>query len=211
MQTVTRILVWDYPTRVFHWSLAFSFFGAYLTAESERYRDIHVALGYVMAGLLVFRLVWGLVGTHYARFTQFIARPAEVVAYLRGLLQGKPVHYLGHNPAGAVAIVLLLLLGVLISVSGVVLYQEWGDEDLWEELHEIAANLMLMVVFIHVAGVVISSRLHHENLVRAMLTGYKTRALPNSSPTVRRYTGVGWLMLLAMVIFLIGQISDVLP
>ena len=210
MQTNTRILVWDCPTRVFHWSLAFTFIGAYLTAECERYRDIHVALGYVMLGLIGFRLLWGFVGTHYARFAQFMVRPVEVVAYLRGLLQGKPAHYVGHNPAGAVAIVLLLLLGLLISVSGVVLYQEWGDEDLWEELHEIAANFMLGIVFIHIAGVVISSRLHRENLVRAMLTGYKARALPNNNPTVRRFTGIGWLMLLAMVVFLIGQTSDVL-
>ena len=163
-----------------------------------------------MLGLIGFRLLWGFVGTHYARFAQFMVHPVEVVAYLRCLLQGKPAHYVGHNPAGAVAIVLLLLLGLLISVSGVVLYQEWGDEDLWGELHEIAANFMLGIVFIHIAGVVISSRLHRENLVRAMLTGYKARALPNNNPTVRRFTGIGWLMLLAMVVFLIGQTSDVL-
>ena len=82
-----RILVWDLPTRVFHWSFALSFAGAYLTAESERYRDIHLALGYVFLGMLVFRLVWGLVGTAYVRFRAFWFKPAEIVAYLRALLR----------------------------------------------------------------------------------------------------------------------------
>jgi Cytochrome b len=84
-----RILVWDLPTRVFHWSFALSFAGAYLTAESERYRDIHLALGYVFLGMLVFRLVWGLVGTAYVRFRAFWFKPAESLLTC--------VLYLAHN------------------------------------------------------------------------------------------------------------------
>jgi cytochrome b len=168
-----KVLVWDVPTRIFHWSLAASFAGAYLTAESERYRDIHVALGYVMLGLILFRLVWGFTGTAYARFGSFLYSPAQVVAYVRSLFSPQPQHHVGHNPAGGVAIFLLLTLGLLISVSGLGLYWEIGDEDMFEELHEIAANLMLAVVFIHIAGVVVSSVLHKENLPRSMLTGYK--------------------------------------
>lgn len=168
-----RILVWDIPTRVFHWTLALSFAGAFLTAESERYRDLHLALGYLMLGLIAFRLIWGFVGSHYARFSSFTFRPSEIVTYLKSLLRRKPKHYLGHNPAGAVAIFLLLGLGLLISVSGILLYLEVGGE-MFEDLHEGASNLMLAVVIIHIAGVVVSSLLHRENLVRAMITGYKS-------------------------------------
>ncbi|MEZ5449519.1 MAG: cytochrome b/b6 domain-containing protein [Thiolinea sp.] len=106
-----RILVWDVPTRIFHWAFALSFAGAYLTSESERYADIHYALGYLFAGLLVFRLIWGLVGTRYARFGSFLFAPGQVLTYVRSLLSSAPQHYIGHNPAGALAIVLLLGLG----------------------------------------------------------------------------------------------------
>ena len=195
-----RILVWDLPTRVFHWSFALSFAGAYLTAESERYRDIHLALGYVFLGMLVFRLVWGLVGTDYVRFRAFWFKPAEIVAYLRALLSPQPQHYVGHNPAGGVAIFLLLALGLLISVSGLGLYWEIGDEDWFEELHEIAANVMLLVVGVHIAGVLVSSVLHKENLVRAMFNGYKQAVNAVSIP--HHYTWLGISMLVVMLVFL---------
>ncbi|WP_287601048.1 cytochrome b/b6 domain-containing protein [Thiothrix sp.] len=195
-----RILVWDLPTRVFHWSFALSFAGAYLTAESERYRDIHLALGYVFLGMLVFRLVWGLVGTAYVRFRAFWFKPAEIVAYLRALLSPHPQHYVGHNPAGGVAIFLLLALGLLISVSGLGLYWEIGDEDWFEELHEIAANVMLLVVGVHIAGVLVSSVLHKENLVRAMFNGYKQAVNAVSIP--HHYTWLGISMLVVMLVFL---------
>jgi len=155
-----RILVWDIPTRVFHWSLALSFLGAFLTAETERYRDLHIALGYIMLGLIVFRLVWGFIGTHYARFSSFLFKPAEIAGYVRSLLARQPQHFLGHNPAGSVAIFLLLGLGLLAAVSGVMLYYEVGGEEAFEELHEGAANFMLLIVAINIAGVVVSSVLH---------------------------------------------------
>lgn len=195
-----RVLVWDLPTRVFHWTLAASFAGAYLTAESERYRDIHVALGYLMFGLLAFRLVWGFVGTTYARFGSFACQPAAVVCYVRSLFSPQPEHHVGHNPVGGVAIFLLLLLGLLISISGVGLYWEFGDEEVWEELHEIAANLMLLVVFVHIAGVLVSSVLHKENLVRSMLSGYKTA--DTEAGITRAHVGLGVIMLVAVVAFL---------
>ncbi len=201
-----RILVWDIPTRVFHWSLALSFAGAYLTAESERYRDIHVALGYLLFGLIAFRLVWGFIGTAYARFGSFRFSPSQVVAYLRSLLSPQPQHYVGHNPAGALAIFLLLALGLLISVSGLGLYWELGDEDLFEELHEIAANLMLAVVFIHIAGVVLSSVLHKENLVRSMFTGYKM-AKSGQFSIEHSYPWLALIMLVIMAAFLVFYLS----
>lgn len=167
-----KILVWDLPTRWFHWLLALSFAGAWLTSESERYSDLHVMLGYTMLGLIAFRLVWGFVGTQHARFADFAFSPARVVQYVKSLMSGKPEHYLGHNPAGAVAIFLLLGLGVATGVSGWLTYNEIGGE-FWEEAHEVLANSMLVVVGVHIAGVIVSSFLHRENLARAMVTGQK--------------------------------------
>jgi cytochrome b len=161
--------------RVFHWLLVLSFAGAYLSAESESWRLLHVTLGYTLGGLVAFRLVWGLVGTRYARFANFVRGPQAVLTYLRSLRKGQPQHHLGHNPAGAVAIVLLLLASVAVVGSGWAIYNDVGGEWL-SELHDIAANSMLLVVAIHVAGVLVASRLHRENLVRAMVTGQKNGA-----------------------------------
>ena len=171
-ESQTKILVWDAPVRVFHWLMVLSFAGAYLTAESEHWRLIHVTLGYTLGGLVAFRVVWGLMGTRYARFSSFVRGPAAVLRYVRSLLGPQPEHHTGHNPAGAVAIVLLLLSSMAIVATGWAIYNDVGGEWL-AELHEGAANFMLIVVGVHVAGVVVASRLHHENLVRSMVTGQK--------------------------------------
>ena len=194
----TKILVWDTPVRVFHWLLVLSFAGAYLTAESERWRLVHVSLGYTMGGLVAFRILWGLLGTRYARFGSFVRGPASVLRYVRSLLSGQPEHHLGHNPAGAVAIVLLLLVSIGIVATGWASYNEVGGDWL-EELHEGAANFMLAVAGLHVAGVVVSSWLHRENLVRAMVTGQK-EGVPEEG--IRRaWRPLALLMLVAVLGF----------
>lgn len=170
--SVRNILVWDAPVRVFHWLMVLAFAGAYLTAEQDQWRLVHVASGYTMAGLVAFRIVWGLAGTRYARFASFVRGPASVLRYVRALLRGRPEHYVGHNPAGAMTILALLLLTVLVALSGWATYSGVGGETM-EEVHEVLANLMLAIVGIHVAGVLVSSLLHHENLVGAMISGRK--------------------------------------
>ncbi len=168
-----KVLVWDAPVRVFHWLMVASFAGAYLSAESERWRLLHVTLGYTMAALVAFRIVWGLIGTRHARFASFVRGPGAVLRYLGALLRGRPEHHTGHNPAGALAIVALLGLTLAVAVSGWAVFNDVGGKWL-EELHEGSAGLMLAIVGIHVAAVVLSSWLHRENLVGAMIDGRKT-------------------------------------
>lgn len=168
----TRVFVWDLPVRLFHWLLAVSFAGAFITAESERFRDVHVALGYTLLGLIAFRLLWAFVGSRYARLSSFAFGPRAVVAYVRSLLSFRPLHYVGHNPAGSWVIYLLVVLGLLTGAAGYATYNDIGGKWL-EELHEGAANVMLTLVFVHIAGVLVSSVMHGENLVKAMVTGYK--------------------------------------
>lgn len=193
-----KVLIWDAPVRLFHWLMVLSFAGAYLTAESERWRLVHVSLGYTLAGLVLFRLVWGLMGTRYARFSSFVRGPQAVMRYLGSLLRGRPEHHLGHNPAGALAIVGLLGLALAVTASGWAIYAEVGPEWL-EEVHELAANAMLALVGLHVAAVVLSSVLHGENLIGAMVSGRKP-GLPQDA--IRSaWRSVAALMLVAVLGF----------
>ena len=198
LQTKPTILVWDLPVRVFHWLLALSFAGAWITAESERWRLLHVTLGYTLGGLLAFRVLWGLVGTRHARFSDFVRGPRAALRYLGGLLRGRPEPHAGHNPAGALAVLALMALGGLIVASGWAHYNELGG-DVMENLHEALASIMLAVVGVHVLAVIVSSRLHHENLVGAMITGRKHGA-PGDGIN-QAWRSVAALMLVAVVGF----------
>ena len=173
--------------------------------ESERWCDIHVLLGYTVLGLIAFRLVWGFVGTRYARFAEFVRSPAYVIRYLAQLLRGHAWHSVGHNPAGAVAILLLLLLGIASGVSGWAVYEEIGGDWL-EELHEFTSNAMLAVVFVHIAGVLVTSYLHGENLIVAMITGRKRGAANQAISS--NYPLIAMLLLTALIGFWIWAWPD---
>jgi cytochrome b len=163
--------VWDPFVRVFHWSAVALFATAFLSPDEK---SLHEPVGYVLLALVAARIVWGVVGSHNARFTSFVTRPSNVIAYLRQLRRGDAPRHLGHNPAGGAMIVLLLVMIMVVAGSG------WMSEtDRWfgvpwvSHLHHISAKLLLVLIGVHVAGVVISSLLHRENLVRAMITGRK--------------------------------------
>ena len=203
LKSQQAIKVWDIFIRVFHWSLVILFTLAYLTGEEET--SWHAYFGYAIGILLVLRIIWGFIGTRYARFSTFIYSPSTVIAYLKSLLSGKPKHYLGHNPAGAYMVFALLFMLSMTTFSGLKAYaaegygplafnmdvtliavaladddddeKGWGKEGkedkFWKEIHEFTANLTLFLVFMHILGVIVSSSLHKENLVRAMISGKK--------------------------------------
>jgi cytochrome b len=176
--------VWDRFVRIAHWTIVVGFFAAYFSEDDLL--TLHVWAGYVVGVLALLRVVWGLIGPEQARFTDFLYRPAEVLAYLRDLVRGRGRRYLGHSPGGG-AMVVALLIGLLAVVgTGLVLYAiedhagplagliaSTGRGGVWEEAHEVIANLVLVLVGLHVAGVLLASHVHHENLIKAMVTGRK--------------------------------------
>lgn len=164
--------VWDLPVRVFHWSLVAAFFGAYALGDDGG--QLHQVLGYTVLGLVAFRLIWGLVGTRHARFTSFVPSYHTVLKYLKNVAAHREERYIGHNPAGAVMVVALLLALIGTGTSGWLLSTDaFWDSHWMEEVHETLANGTLLLVGLHVAGVIFSSLRHRENLVRAMFTGRK--------------------------------------
>jgi cytochrome b len=164
--------VWDPFVRAFHWSLVLSVLVAWITAGE--WDKAHEAAGYVAGALVAARVVWGFLGSRYARFAQFVPPPPSVVAYLRAIAAGTERRYLGHNPAGA-AMIVVLLAGIAGTVTTGWLRTTdvfWGWRPM-ELLHSALANGVFVLVGAHVAGVALASWRHRENLVRAMVTGVK--------------------------------------
>jgi len=166
------VRVWDPLVRIFHWSLAASFFGAWLLGEDGG--ALHQALGYAALGLVAFRLVWGVIGPRQARFASFVPSPHRFFGYVRDMLAGRERRYLGHNPAGGAMIIALLAAVAATGVTGwMMTLPAYADLHWVEEVHEAFASGTLALVGLHVAGVALSSVRHRENLVRAMITGKK--------------------------------------
>jgi cytochrome b len=207
-----EIRVWDPLVRIFHWSLVVGFTIAYLSGEEES--NVHIYAGYMVLGLIIFRVLWGFMGSRYARFSSFVTSPATTLQYLKDLAAKRPQHYIGHNPAGGWMVLALLLCLFVVSLSGLKVYaieeglgplagdapaltlvsaaraddddddhghesskgghaEDEAAEEFWEELHEVSSNIMLLLIVLHVAGVIVASRLHDEKLVKAMITGKK--------------------------------------
>lgn len=199
-RSAAEITVWDPWVRLFHWTLVIAFALAYCTQSEwfEEIRDpllseewlqvIHVWAGYTIVGLLLFRLLWGFVGPRYARFSDFVYGPREVLIYVRNVLTLRAPRHLGHNPAGGMMIIVLLLSLTVTVTAGLMLYgadkglgplagvlmnSSDGAMDTFKELHEFFAHFTVILVVGHLIGVVWESLLHRENLTHAMITGRK--------------------------------------
>jgi cytochrome b len=168
------VRIWDPLVRFFHWSLVAAFVTAWATGdELER---LHETAGYAIVGLLVIRVLWGLVGTRHARFSAFVRRPSTVVGYLIDIMRGSAKRHLGHNPAGGAMVLALMAMLALTCTTGIMMTTNayWGVK--WvEEVHELVANLTVVLVGLHLVGVFVASIGHRENLVAAMITGRKRR------------------------------------
>lgn len=202
-----NILVWDVPTRVFHWVLVICFAGAWLTSESERQQMIHYAFGYSACALVLFRLVWGLIGTRYARFAQFIKGPKQILIHFKEALGGHHAT-VGHNPAGGLVMLALMLIILLIGLTGFLSLKEFLG-DFMSGAHEAIASLALALVVIHIAAAIIMSFLQKENLVRAMIDG-KKQGLAEQAIRFPQYL-IGFLLMLGWGYFFYLVVSGSMP
>lgn len=185
MKQVDRVAVWDPFVRLFHWGLAGSFATAFIV--EDHYLTVHSRAGYLALVLIAARIAWGLIGPRHARFSDFVRSPVVALRYVKDTLTGRAARHLGHNPAGALMVVALLVLVPLLALTGMAslaieegagplagLLAGVGRRGVWvAELHEVLANTTVALVGIHVAGVVVESLAHRENLVLSMITGRK--------------------------------------
>ena len=197
--------IWDPVVRVSHWTVVVAFFVAYFTEEDLL--SLHVWAGYLVGAVVAFRVLWGFIGPQQARFSDFVYAPRRVVTYLADLVRFRAKRYLGHSPAGGAMVLALLVMLAATVGTGLLVYAadkhagplapfyaagsgpagatnagsdrtgRNGDESALREVHELLANLTLGLVALHIAGVILASIVHRENLVTAMITGRKRRDL----------------------------------
>lgn len=190
MMNLTQIKVWDPLVRFFHWSLVSAFIIAFLSEDD--FLTIHSWAGYLILGLLIIRIIWGFIGSRYARFSNFVYSTENIKQFLKDTLALKAKRYIGHNPAGGAMVILLMLSLLMTTTSGILVLgaeenagpvAHWfsATSGFWssalEKLHEFFANFTLLLVFIHVVGVFVESVIHKENLLSAMLTGFKNKQI----------------------------------
>lgn len=188
------VLVWDTPTRLFHWSLLALVLVAWFTGEEEGTGAlIHRYAGEGIAGLLVFRFIWGFIGGERARFSDFAAGPSALFAHVRDLSSRQPKRHLGHNPLGGLAVFLLLGVTAAVVVTGLFSGGEriagpfaglWGLE--LSEAHEVLFRVLQGLVVVHVLGVIVESVKTKDALVPAMITGAKRRRSDEAGDDARR-------------------------
>lgn len=184
-----KAYIWDLPTRLFHWSLVVLVIAAFITAKIGGNAMLwHGRIGLAIIGLLVFRIVWGLVGSTYARFLQFVRGPATILAYLRGAWQGQ-----GHNPLGALSV--LALLGMLTAQAATGLF---ANDDIAFEgylaalisselsgkltgIHQLLEKGLMFLVALHVGSIIFYARVKKQNLVRPMVSGWAEGAADQSA------------------------------
>lgn len=173
-QPSASVRVWDPLVRIFHWSLVGLFAFSFVTGDE--WESAHVKSGYVIAALIAFRLVWGLVGSRHARFSDFVYSPKTVLRYIGDMVRFRAKRYVGHNPAGGMMVLALLAMISVIASTGYMMTTDayWGVE--WvEDVHKASVYLTIGLIVLHVAGVIFASIEHKENLVRSMVTGRKRR------------------------------------
>lgn len=177
-----KVLVWDLPTRLFHWLLVAAVAGAYLTGETGgNWLVWHQRLGILIVGLVAFRITWGFAGSTYARFATFVRGPAEIKAYLAGQWRG-----LGHNPLGAWSVLGLLALAAIQLATGLLAHNDDTGfagpfhalvsehlGDIATRLHHKVFDLLAVLVGLHVAAIAYYARIKKDNLLKPMLVGHK--------------------------------------
>jgi cytochrome b len=205
-QLSKRMMSWDAVVMVSHWLLAICFVGAVITQDSEKYRLLHVTMGYTMFGLVAFRLVWGFIGGKYARFNSIYPRIKKVIEYLKSLFTAEPQAFIGFHAIGFLAAYLLLAVILMVTISGYIVYEELGP-DLFEDLHETLGNLLIAIVVIHIGGVVINAVIQKVKLVMSTEQTGAAKRVAASIERSRPYKWMAALIILAVTYFWVIQIK----
>ncbi|MCX7033919.1 MAG: cytochrome b/b6 domain-containing protein [Arenimonas sp.] len=199
-----QILVYDLPTRLFHWLFAGFFIAAFAISnlvddDSARF-SLHMLAGLGMVFVVLLRLAWSAVGTRHARLGDLNLNPMHLLAYFKGMVSGGSARRLGHNPASSWAAVAMVVLALGLGTTGW-LMATGGENDAIKEVHELMANAFLVVVLLHVAGVAAHVLRHRDGLQATMVTGRK-QAIASEEAPVRSMPVAGAAFVMLTVLFM---------
>lgn len=201
-------LVYDYPTRVFHWFFVWFFLTAILFGKILDHDDpnfpYHMLAGLTVSALVIFRIIWGFWGSKHARFSSFSLHPKDLVAYMKGAFSGERKFWAGHNPASSWSAILLLLIGLSLGSSGFLMVSGVGG-DFLEEVHEILANSFIVVAGMHVLGVIYHTVRLKDSIGLSMFDGKKAHI--NANDVIAAKHPVVGIIFAVMVIIYLGFLS----
>ncbi|NUN06946.1 MAG: cytochrome b/b6 domain-containing protein [Bdellovibrio sp.] len=192
-------LVYDLPTRLFHWLFSGLFLLSFVIAQTVDDESVifsyHMLAGFMLGGLVVWRLLWGIVGSQHARFTGFNLNPLQLKDYFLGILSGSKKRWIGHNPASSWAAVTMFALALGLAITGYLM--STGNKEAFEDIHEFLANTFIVVVVLHVAGIILHTVRHQDAIALSMIDGKKEAATSDTSiPSSRPFAAV---LLVALV------------
>lgn len=171
-------LIYDLPTRIFHWGFAGLFVSAFFIAkivdDDNPVFSYHMLAGLMLAGLVTLRLIWGFVGTKYARFSSFAQRPRDLFSYVKGIFTGSKKRWSGRNPASSWATIIMLGSAMILAITGILMTS--GLKETLEDAHELFANVFLVTAILHVAGVLLHALRHQDGIALTMVHGKKEEA-----------------------------------
>lgn len=207
-----RRLVYDLPTRAFHWMFAILVAAAFTIAKTIDDDSVvfswHMLAGLTAGFLVLLRGIWGFIGTRHARFADFVLSPSEMLHYFGGILSGAKRRWAGHNPASSWAALVMMALALGLCLTGW-LMTAGGEKETFEDFHELLVNSFVIVVVLHVAGVVLHKLRHGEMLALSMLDGRKAAVADvDAIASGRNAIGVLFVALTAGVVVLLGNNFD---
>ncbi len=221
MQSNKSFLVWDLPTRLFHWLIVILVFFSWYSVEVMEDLDKHFLSGYCALGLLLFRLTWGFLGTNYARFKNMLYSPAQILSYASGIFKKESTKFTGHNPLGSLSVFALLGVMLLQAVSGLFSNDEdWyfgplsdyvstKTADRLTEFHHLNFNVLLALIVLHILAVFFYLFFKKENLLKPMVTGKKNIDTQPEDVVVSSKSGLALVILIvwAAAVFLMVKFA----
>jgi cytochrome b len=183
-------LVYDLPTRLFHWLFAGLFLTSFIIAKTidddSPWFSYHSLLGLTLGFLVILRIAWGIFGTKHARFLNFDLKPMDLIGYIKGIFAGEKKRWAGHNPASSWAAIIMIIMALGLTVTGY-LMTSGADKETYEDVHELLANGFIIVVILHVAGIILHTIRHKEMIGISMIDGKKAnvtidQTIPSSRP-----------------------------
>lgn len=212
MNREKKYLIWDLPLRIFHWLLVLSIGAAWYTSNQDNNLiEYHLLVGYFSLGLIVFRILWGFLGTTHAKFINFFPSLNKITSYIRSFNQPEPLHYTGHNPLGSLMVFFMLITLFLQAVSGLFMNDDiytsgpyYGSinshvESILVYIHRNGFNVILAAIALHIAAVIFYERVKKQAIISSIITGKKSSTLVNKKDSIP-HSKIGSAILLVVIV-----------